>query len=103
MTDKPNDLRTLRFLAFCEGASLLLLVGIAMPMKHVWNVPIAVRVAGTVHGVAFLLYLAAVIDAYTTHRMKGRHALVAMLAALIPAGTFVVARRLRADASDGGA
>jgi len=37
-----------------EAVSLLVLLGIAMPVTYVYGYPMAVRVVGAVHGVLFM-------------------------------------------------
>ena len=50
----PTSLRALSLLALVEGASLVALVGIAMPLKYFGGMPEAVRVVGMAHGLLFL-------------------------------------------------
>ena len=47
----------LRLIAMLEGASFLLLLGVAMPLKYLGGMPHAVRVPGLVHGFLFLAFL----------------------------------------------
>jgi len=50
----PTSLRALSILALVEGASLVALVGIAMPLKYFCGMPETVRVVGMAHGLLFL-------------------------------------------------
>ena len=50
----PVSLRSLSWLALIEGASLVALVGIAMPLKYYAGLPEAVRIVGMAHGLLFL-------------------------------------------------
>jgi integral membrane protein len=50
----PTSLRSLSILALVEGASLVALIGIAMPLKYYAGLPEAVRVVGMAHGLLFL-------------------------------------------------
>ena len=52
----PQGLHPLRIVALIEGATLLALLGIAVPLKHLAGYSTAVTVIGPIHGVAFLLY-----------------------------------------------
>jgi integral membrane protein len=90
---RPSFDGRLRRLAFAEGASLLVLVGVAMPLKYAAGLPAAVRVAGLVHGLLFVLYVVAVLEALGTRRLSGRAAALAVAAAMVPGGTFALARR----------
>jgi integral membrane protein len=92
--NKP-DLRRLRLLAFIEGASLLVLVLVAVPLKHFGDLPIATQIVGPVHGLAFLAYVVYVFDALGTRRITGREAGLAVLSALLPGGSFLFARSIR--------
>jgi len=52
-----NALARLRLVTWLEGLSLLTLLFVAMPLKHVFGMPLAVRVVGSVHGLLFLLFI----------------------------------------------
>ena len=51
-------IRTLRILGNVEGVSYLLLLGVAMPLKYAFGLPLAVKIVGMAHGVLFLAYCA---------------------------------------------
>jgi integral membrane protein len=87
-----TKLRKLRLLAIIEGVSLLVLVGIAVPLKHLADLPMPTRIVGPVHGLAFIAYVVAVFDALGTRRLTGREAGLAVVAAIIPGGSFVFTR-----------
>jgi integral membrane protein len=53
-----SALGRLRIVAFLEGVSYLVLLGIAMPLKYIAGIPQAVRVVGMAHGVLFVLVCA---------------------------------------------
>ena len=57
-------MKLLQRVARVEGVSLLLLLGVAMPLKYAAGVPLAVRVAGTLHGVLFLALLTVAFRAW---------------------------------------
>lgn len=94
MATIETKLRRLRVLAWIEGSSLLVLVGIAVPLKHVFGVPAVVSACGPLHGIAFLAYAVAILDALGTRQLAGRVAGVAILAAMVPGGSFLFARSL---------
>ena len=97
-----TPLRRLRFIGFIEGISYLVLLGVAMPLKYLAGMPIAVRVVGSVHGGLFVLFVAAVVEVavkrpWWTADFWGK----ALLASFVPFGTFVFDHRLRAaEAAD---
>jgi integral membrane protein len=54
-----SSLRRLRAVALLEGVSYLLLLFVAMPLKYFWEMPLAVRIVGSLHGMLFIVFLAA--------------------------------------------
>lgn len=93
----PDERARLRVLALIEGTSLLVLVGVAVPLKHLAHLPQATRVAGMIHGLAFVAYVAAVVDAYGARLLTARQVGLSLLGAVVPGGSFVVARWLRRE------
>jgi integral membrane protein len=87
--------RTFEVVAFLEGLSFLLLLGVAMPLKHFAGIPLATRVVGLLHGLAFLSYVVVLLDAWASRQRTGRTIALGLLAGFLPAGTFVFVRRLR--------
>jgi len=83
--------------ALLEGISLLLLFGIAMPLKYWADMPQAVRIVGWVHGVLFIWYLAEVADLAMRKVWNHRRVLLAMIASSVPVGTFWLDRRIRRE------
>ena len=49
-------IKILRLLGNIEGISYLLLLGVAMPMKYYFEMPMAVKITGMAHGVLFVAY-----------------------------------------------
>ena len=87
----------LRLIAFVEGLSYLLLLGVAMPLKYVWGVPGPVKAVGWAHGVLFVLYLLSAAEATVARRWGLWKAAGVLAASLIPFGTFVLDARLRRE------
>ena len=83
------------WVAYGEGASFLVLLGIAMPLKYLAGLPLAVRVVGLLHGVLFLAYLLLVFEAVGAGRFTLRTAALAVLASVLPFGPFVFERRVK--------
>ncbi|WP_376095555.1 DUF3817 domain-containing protein [Roseomonas sp. CCTCC AB2023176] len=89
-----TSLARLRAAGLLDGTTLLLLLA-AVPLKHVAGLLEAVRLMGSVHGQAFMRYLAALIGAVSDGTRARRDAARAAQACLIPVGTFLNDRRLR--------
>jgi len=83
-----SSIGRLRVIGFLEGVSFLVLLGVAMPLKYYWGEPAAVRVVGMVHGVLFLAYIAATVQAWMEHDWSWKRAALLMFASLVPFGTF---------------
>jgi integral membrane protein len=81
-------LRPLRLASLAEGATLIALLLVAVPLKRLAGLPEAVSIMGPIHGAAFLVYLAMVL----AYSWKGHLRPVAvpglLLAALVPFGAF---------------
>jgi integral membrane protein len=80
----PQSLRYLSTLALVEGASLLALVGIAMPLKYYAGLPEAVRIVGTAHGALFLLATATLIQAMSRGHLPAAKGAGVFAASLVP-------------------
>lgn len=86
-------LKIMKFIAFLEGISLLLLLFIAMPLKYGWNLPQMVEVVGMLHGILFLLYIVMAIVIYNELKWSLRTLSFVMLASVIPFGTFYIDKK----------
>ena len=90
-----NPIPFLRHVAFAEAISFLILVGVAMPLKYFAGLPAAVRIVGLVHGLLFLLFCVALARVMGTAKWPIARGALIFVAALLPFGPFVVARRMR--------
>jgi integral membrane protein len=94
MNGRPEEglqaLRHLRYACVIEGVTLLILLGVAVPLKHLANQPTAVSVMGPVHGLAFLVYLWLAINIASGARWKKREVVCVLGAALVPFGGIFV-------------
>lgn len=84
-----------RLMGFIEGASLLILLFIAMPLKYWADIPMAVTIVGSLHGFFFMTYL--LILAYTTYKIRWSFAWVfsAVAVAFIPFGNIILDTKLK--------
>lgn len=85
----------LRVLSLSEGVSFLLLLGIAMPLKYIWNMPIAVTWVGSAHGVLFVALGLLLLLAMLRADLPLKTAIIVGMASLLPAGPFFADRLLR--------
>lgn len=94
MLSLKTPLGRLRVIGWWEGVSFLMLLGVAMPLKYLAGWPLAVRVVGMAHGILFLLYVAATIQAAQEYGWRWQRTALVLLASVLPAGPFVVDARL---------
>lgn len=86
-TAVPSDPNaTLRLFCLLEAFTLLALVLVAVPLKHLAGVPQAVSVMGPVHGVAFLAFCWRLVQAVTAREVDGATAWRLLLGAVVPFG-----------------
>ena len=87
----------LRAVAAIEGVSYLVLLFVAMPLKYFGDMPLAVRVTGSIHGALFIW---GGLLAYEGIRKRGKPwswGWRIFFLALVPFGTFFLDRGLRED------
>lgn len=84
----------LRLVGLLEGLSFVLLLGVAMPLKYLAGEPGAVRVVGMAHGVLFIAYLAAILQAHVEYGWAWKKSALLVLASVLPFGPFVADRKL---------
>ena len=87
----------LRVVAFIEGCSYLLLLGVAMPLKYFADLPLAVKIVGSIHGGLFILFCAALLQAMTVARWSISRAGLVFASSLVPFGTFLIDGRLKRE------
>jgi integral membrane protein len=89
-----SRIRGLRIVGILEGVSYLVLLGIAMPLKYIYEIPEAVKYTGWVHGVLFMAYIPAVLIARKSMNWNFIWTGMALAASLIPFGTFILDKYL---------
>lgn len=85
----------LRLLGMIEGVSFLLLLFVAMPLKYMADMPMAVKYTGWAHGVLFIGFCLALLDVMTNVNWPLRRGALVFIAALLPFGPFVIDKRIR--------
>jgi integral membrane protein len=85
----------LRIVGFLEGISLLLLIFVAVPLKHYFNDPTLVKNLGPVHGTLFLLFIFMTISVGVEEKWSFKDTTwKVLLACIIPFGTFYIDRHI---------
>tara|TARA_B100001027_G_scaffold196594_1_gene153555 strand:+ start:1016 stop:1300 length:285 start_codon:yes stop_codon:yes gene_type:complete len=93
-------IKPLRILGNIEGVSYLLLLGVAMPMKYYFEMPMAVKIVGMTHGVLFVAYCVLLALCLKRFNWTLKFGAYLFIATLIPFGTFVTDRKLRDKVTD---
>ncbi|PIQ28542.1 hypothetical protein COW36_12790 [bacterium (Candidatus Blackallbacteria) CG17_big_fil_post_rev_8_21_14_2_50_48_46] len=90
-----NAIQALRLTGILEGFSYLFLLGVAMPLKYLAHMPLAVQITGSVHGLLFILFSISLFQAKLRYQWSLMQTGLAFSAAFIPFGTFVLDRKLK--------
>lgn len=95
-----TQLGRLRILAFVEGVSFLILLFVTMPLKYAFDTPGPNKVFGMIHGLLFVLYVLAVIQAKIEQDWSLKKMVLALVTSIIPFGTFWAELKLFRNAED---
>ena len=79
-----------------EGWSYLILLFIAMPMKYMFGMPMAVKIAGMAHGVLFIIFCLLLVQAWQDTKWEFKENIIFFVASLIPFGTFFTKKKINA-------
>lgn len=92
--EERKQLRWMRAVSLLEGSTLVLLVLVAVPLKHLAGFPVATALMGPIHGMAFLLYVWMLIQTVSGGGWSRSETARMVIAAFIPFGAFVNERAL---------
>ncbi len=88
-----NSLKAFRIISILEGLSFLILLGIAMPLKYMYNIPEAVQAVGMAHGILFILYLFGAFYMKQKLNWSFQTLLIVVLCSVLPFGPFYADRK----------
>lgn len=86
-------LNIFRIIAFLEGVSYILLLGVAVPIKYISKDPQYVKMLGMPHGLLFVAYIAFAILLRSTYKWDNKTFAIILAGSLIPFGTFYVDKK----------
>lgn len=89
------DLNTFLKISWFEGISFLVLLLIAMPMKYIADMPLAVSVVGMLHGVLFVAYCGYALFLKETLKWRPQLFGFVLLMAIVPFGMLLLDRKLK--------
>jgi integral membrane protein len=84
----------LRVLAYGEGISFVLLIGVCMPMKYTLGITGPMFPVGLTHGLLFMGYCIWALMVWREYKKPFSFLVWAVIAALLPFGTFVADKKL---------
>ena len=77
-----------------EGWSFLILLFIAMPLKYLFDIPMATKIIGMIHGGLFVWFLVMLYDFHMEYNKGLKLTIVGFISSLIPFGTFFFNKKL---------
>lgn len=86
-----------RKIALGEGISFLVLLLIAMPLKYLAGMPIAVTIVGGLHGALFVAFMVLAYLVKEQHNKTLGWGFKAFIASIIPFGTFYMDREWKKE------
>ncbi len=92
---KTSLLHKFRTIGNIEGTSYLILLFIAMPLKYIFEYPLAVKVVGMAHGVLFIAYVVLLLMAMKAYKWDFKYGTLLFIASLVPFGTFYTNKKLK--------
>lgn len=88
-----NSVKAFRLISSMEAISFLVLLGIAMPLKYIWDMPGMVQSIGWIHGLLFVLYIIGALVMYKKFKWSLSVLAIVMLCSLLPFGPFYAERK----------
>lgn len=89
------QLRRMRQVSLVEGSTLIVLIFIAVPLKHLGGYPLATAIIGPIHGTAFVVYVWMLIQTVVSGDWSRTEVLKLAIAAIVPFGAFFNQRVLK--------
>ncbi|PGH57723.1 hypothetical protein CRT60_06990 [Azospirillum palustre] len=93
-SEERRQMLQMRTACLVEGGTLILLLFVAVPLKHLAGFPGAVKAMGPVHGLAFLTYFWMLTRMVSSGGWSRGETIKLFAAAMVPFGAFFSARTL---------
>ncbi|NGX85040.1 DUF3817 domain-containing protein [Aequorivita sp. KMM 9714] len=87
------SVKTFKLISTLEAISFLVLLGIAMPLKYIWDMPEMVQIVGMAHGILFVLYVGGAIYMYKKLNWSISDLFIVVMCSVLPFGPFYVERK----------
>ena len=82
--------RVFKFVAILEGVSWILLILIAVPIKHLLHNETYVQMLGMPHGILFILYIGLAFKIQKKMKWNNNDMVIIIAGSILPFGTFYV-------------
>ncbi len=82
-----------RTISTLEALSYLLLLGVAMPLKYIWDKPTLVEYLGMAHGVLFIAYVIGAFILFKQLAWSIKTLIIVLICSLLPFGPFYAERK----------
>lgn len=79
-----NKFSQFRAISIIEGISYLILIFIAMPLKYIFQEPLAVKIVGMLHGIFFILFCLALYNALKEYKWSLKFSIKLFIYSLFP-------------------
>lgn len=93
--DLHTTMGRLRLASILDGISYLVLLGIAMPLKYLAGMPMAVTIVGSLHGGLFLALCLFLLLALIEKKLSFGWCVIVFVCALVPFAPFFLDRKLK--------
>ena len=92
---KNSLIDRLRLASLLDGISFLILLGIAMPLKYMAGMPMAVRIVGSVHGFLWIALCLLLLLALLKKKLSLAWCVIVFVGALVPLMPFLLDHKLK--------
>ena len=88
-----KSMKAFRIISVLEAIAFLVLLGIAMPLKYIWDMPEMVQTVGMAHGVLFVLYVLGAIYMFKKLNWTVLELFIVIMCSVLPFGPFYAERK----------
>lgn len=92
-----NPITQFKVINLLEGLSFLALLFVAMPIKYQLGEPMAVTIAGWVHGILFIAYVVSANYVAQKLHWPEKNTFKVIIAGMIPFAFLLVSKKLREE------
>lgn len=92
-----SDLKWFARISFLEGVSFLVLLLIAMPLKYLFDEPLAVKYVGMIHGVLFIAYIIDLLYVGNLYKWKFSKICLYGVCSFLPLAPFWVEKQVNKE------